>query len=64
MVGGGFVQVTPPSLGQEVELLFSFSSNNQSGVLLAAFSAAHSHRQVSSLTRVYQLLSKYIVLQK
>ncbi|XP_026219418.1 laminin subunit alpha-1 [Anabas testudineus] len=45
MVGGGFVQVTPPSLGQEVELLFSFSSNNQSGVLLAAFSAAHSHRQ-------------------
>uniref|UniRef100_A0A3Q1IIV8 Laminin subunit alpha-1 n=1 Tax=Anabas testudineus TaxID=64144 RepID=A0A3Q1IIV8_ANATE len=60
MVGGGFVQVTPPSLGQEVELLFSFSSNNQSGVLLAAFSAAHSHRQVSSLTHVYQVLSKYI----
>lgn len=46
MVVGGFVQVTPPSVGQEVELLFSFSSNNQSGVLLAALKAANSQRQV------------------
>ncbi|XP_067342410.1 laminin subunit alpha-1 isoform X1 [Channa argus] len=45
IVGGGFVQVTPPSLGHEPELLFSFSSNNQSGVLLAAFSDTHSNRK-------------------
>ncbi|KAK1884521.1 Laminin subunit alpha-1 [Dissostichus eleginoides] len=42
---GGFVQIAPPSLGQEAELLFSFSSNNQSGVLLAAFSDDKSQRQ-------------------
>ncbi|XP_068604397.1 laminin subunit alpha-1 [Brachionichthys hirsutus] len=35
---GGFVQIAPQSLGQEAELLFSFSTNNQSGVLLAALS--------------------------
>ncbi|XP_040922183.1 laminin subunit alpha-1 [Toxotes jaculatrix] len=45
VLGGGFVQIAPPSLGQEAELLFSFSSNNQSGVLLAAFSDGRSHRQ-------------------
>ncbi|KAK2859738.1 hypothetical protein Q5P01_004358 [Channa striata] len=45
MVGGGFVQVTPPSVGQEAEILFSFSSKNQSGVLLAALSDTHSNRQ-------------------
>ncbi|KAF3848325.1 hypothetical protein F7725_014822 [Dissostichus mawsoni] len=37
----------PPSLGQEAELLFSFSSNNQSGVLLAAFSDDKSQRSIS-----------------
>ncbi|XP_039983193.1 laminin subunit alpha-1 isoform X2 [Xiphias gladius] len=45
VLAGGFVQITPPSFRQEAELLFSFSSNNQSGVLLAAFSDDHSHRQ-------------------
>uniref|UniRef100_A0A3Q3N9Y2 Laminin subunit alpha-1 n=1 Tax=Mastacembelus armatus TaxID=205130 RepID=A0A3Q3N9Y2_9TELE len=45
VLGGGFVQITPSSLGHEVELLFTFSSNNQSGVLLAAFSDVHSQRQ-------------------
>ncbi|XP_035475536.1 laminin subunit alpha-1 isoform X2 [Scophthalmus maximus] len=45
VLSGGFVQIIPPSFGQEVELLFSFSSNNQSGILLAAFSEGRSHRQ-------------------
>ncbi|KAM6908341.1 laminin subunit alpha-1 [Lycodopsis pacificus] len=43
-VFGGFVQITPPSLGQEAELLFSFSTNNQSGVLLAVFSDERAQR--------------------
>lgn len=46
LLAGGYVQITPPSFGQEAELLFSFSSNNQSGVLLAAFSNDRSHKQV------------------
>ncbi|XP_071340289.1 laminin subunit alpha-1 [Trachinotus anak] len=41
----GFVQITPPTFSQEAEILLTFSSNNQSGVLLAAFSDDHSHRQ-------------------
>ncbi|XP_078018932.1 laminin subunit alpha-1 [Epinephelus lanceolatus] len=41
----GFVQIAPPSFRQEAELLFSFSTNNQSGVLLAAFSDDHTQRQ-------------------
>ncbi|XP_029004531.1 laminin subunit alpha-1 [Betta splendens] len=45
MVASGFVQIAPPSHGQEVELLFSFFSKNQSGVLLAVFSSAQSNRQ-------------------
>uniref|UniRef100_A0A3B4FBW2 Laminin subunit alpha 1 n=1 Tax=Pundamilia nyererei TaxID=303518 RepID=A0A3B4FBW2_9CICH len=42
---GCILKITPPSFGQEAELLFSFSSNNQSGVLLAAFSNDRSHKQ-------------------
>ncbi|KAM4718072.1 laminin subunit alpha-1 isoform 2-T2 [Anableps anableps] len=45
LLSGGFVQITPPSFGQEAELLFTFSSNNQSGVLLVAFSDDRAHRQ-------------------
>ncbi|XP_044032400.1 laminin subunit alpha-1 isoform X1 [Siniperca chuatsi] len=45
VLAGGFVQIAPRSLGQEAELLFSFSSNNQSGVLLAAFSDDRTQRQ-------------------
>ncbi|XP_029282402.1 laminin subunit alpha-1-like, partial [Cottoperca gobio] len=45
VLAGGFVQIAPPSLGQEAELLFSFSTNNQSGVLLAAFSDKRTQRQ-------------------
>ncbi|XP_031733781.1 laminin subunit alpha-1-like [Anarrhichthys ocellatus] len=45
-VFGGFIQITPPSLGQEAELLFSFSTNNQSGVLLAVFSDERAQRHV------------------
>ncbi|XP_037619286.1 laminin subunit alpha-1, partial [Sebastes umbrosus] len=45
VLAGGFVQIAPPSLGQEAELLFSFSTNNQSGVLLAAFSDERTQRQ-------------------
>ncbi|XP_029935743.1 laminin subunit alpha-1 [Myripristis murdjan] len=41
--GGGFVQLSPVSLGQQGELLLSFSSRNQSGVLLAAFSPDDTH---------------------
>ncbi|XP_061661394.1 laminin subunit alpha-1 [Syngnathoides biaculeatus] len=36
MLSSGFVEIAPVSLGQEAEILFSFKSNNQSGVLLAA----------------------------
>ncbi|XP_014912106.1 laminin subunit alpha-1 isoform X1 [Poecilia latipinna] len=45
LLSGGFVQIAPPSFGQEAEFLFTFSSNNQSGVLLAAFSDDRVHRQ-------------------
>ncbi|KAM7389954.1 hypothetical protein PAMA_008234 [Pampus argenteus] len=45
VLSGGFVQIAPRLLGQEAELLFSFSSNNQSGVLLAAFSDDHTQRK-------------------
>ncbi|KAM4543486.1 laminin subunit alpha-1 [Fundulus diaphanus] len=45
LLSGGFVQIAPPSFSQEAELLFTFSSNNQSGVLLAAFSDDRPHRQ-------------------
>ncbi|XP_054882520.1 laminin subunit alpha-1-like isoform X2 [Poeciliopsis prolifica] len=38
LLSGGFVQIAAPSFGQEAELLFTFSSNNQSGLLLVAFS--------------------------
>ncbi|XP_056219655.1 laminin subunit alpha-1 [Seriola aureovittata] len=41
----GFVQITPPAFSQEAEILLSFSSNNQSGVLLATFSDDRSLRQ-------------------
>uniref|UniRef100_A0A3B4WWD7 Laminin subunit alpha-1 n=1 Tax=Seriola lalandi dorsalis TaxID=1841481 RepID=A0A3B4WWD7_SERLL len=44
----GFVQITPPAFSQEAEILLSFSSNNQSGVLLATFSDDRSLRQVRS----------------
>uniref|UniRef100_A0A8P4GTB8 Laminin, alpha 1 n=1 Tax=Dicentrarchus labrax TaxID=13489 RepID=A0A8P4GTB8_DICLA len=46
VLAGGFVQIAPRSLGQEVELFLSFSTNNQSGVVLAAFSDDPTHRQV------------------
>ncbi|XP_032407316.1 laminin subunit alpha-1 isoform X2 [Xiphophorus hellerii] len=45
LLSGGFVQIAPPSFAQEAELLFTFSSNNQSGVLLAAFSDDRADRQ-------------------
>ncbi|KAM8731402.1 laminin subunit alpha-1 isoform 1-T1 [Acanthopagrus schlegelii] len=45
LLAGGFVQIAPQSLGQEVELLFSFTTNNQSGVLLAALSDDLTQRQ-------------------
>ncbi|MEQ2288472.1 hypothetical protein AMECASPLE_022900, partial [Ameca splendens] len=45
LLSGGFVQINPPSFSQEAELLFTFSSVNQSGVLLAAFSDDRAHRQ-------------------
>ncbi|XP_053198733.1 laminin subunit alpha-1 [Scomber japonicus] len=45
VLAGGFVQIAPRSLGQEAELLFSFSSKNQSGGLLAAFSDDLTQRQ-------------------
>ncbi|XP_061614328.1 laminin subunit alpha-1 isoform X2 [Phyllopteryx taeniolatus] len=45
MLSSGFVQIAPRSLGQEAEILFSFKSNNQSGVLLAAFTDNHAQRR-------------------
>ncbi|XP_073344237.1 laminin subunit alpha-1 [Pagrus major] len=45
LLAGGFVQIAPRSLGQEAELLFSFTTNNQSGVLLAAVSDDRIQRQ-------------------
>ncbi|XP_029979690.1 laminin subunit alpha-1 [Sphaeramia orbicularis] len=45
VLNAGFVQLAPRMLSQEAELLFSFSSNNQSGVLLAAFSDDLTQRQ-------------------
>ncbi|XP_065805141.1 laminin subunit alpha-1 [Labrus bergylta] len=47
LLASGFVQIANRSLGQEAELLFSFSSNNQSGVLLAALSATHKQHFLS-----------------
>ncbi|XP_047423850.1 laminin subunit alpha-1 [Mugil cephalus] len=41
----GFVQIVPPSFSHETEFLFSFSSTNQSGVLLASFSEDRGRRQ-------------------
>lgn len=46
MLPGGFVQIPPPSFSQEVELLLTFSSNKQSGLLLAAFGKDRAHKQV------------------
>ncbi|XP_058485060.1 laminin subunit alpha-1 isoform X1 [Solea solea] len=43
LLNTGFVQIPPTSLGREAELLFSFSSNNQSGILLAGFSSDRQH---------------------
>uniref|UniRef100_A0A8D0CXN5 Laminin subunit alpha-1 n=1 Tax=Sander lucioperca TaxID=283035 RepID=A0A8D0CXN5_SANLU len=45
LLAGGFVEIAAPSFGQEAELLFSFSSLNQSGVLLAAFSEERTQRK-------------------
>ncbi|XP_077410965.1 laminin subunit alpha-1 [Vanacampus margaritifer] len=45
MFSGGFVQIAPHALGQEAEFLFSFKSNNQSGILLAALTENHSQRR-------------------
>uniref|UniRef100_A0A671TW87 Laminin, alpha 1 n=1 Tax=Sparus aurata TaxID=8175 RepID=A0A671TW87_SPAAU len=45
LLAGGFVQIAPRSLGQEAELLFSFTTNNHSGVLLAALSDDRTQRQ-------------------
>ncbi|XP_027137087.1 laminin subunit alpha-1 isoform X2 [Larimichthys crocea] len=45
VLAGGFVQIAPRPLAQEAELLFSFSTKNQSGVLFAAFSDDRTHRQ-------------------
>ncbi|XP_042350009.1 laminin subunit alpha-1-like [Plectropomus leopardus] len=44
VLAGGFVQIVSPPLRHEAELLFSLSTNNQSGVLLAAFSDDQSQR--------------------
>lgn len=38
LFGPGFVELTPWSISQETELMFTFSSRNQSGLLLAALS--------------------------
>lgn len=38
--------MAPRALGPEVQLLLSFSTNNQSGILLAAVAGDHSQRQV------------------
>ncbi|XP_061877295.1 laminin subunit alpha-1 isoform X1 [Entelurus aequoreus] len=45
ILNGGFVQIAPRSLGQEAEILVSFRSNNQSGVLLAALTDNPAQRQ-------------------
>ncbi|KAM9826836.1 laminin subunit alpha-1 [Neosynchiropus ocellatus] len=42
---GGFVQTSFRSLGSDMELLFSFSSKNLSGILLTAFSDARVPKQ-------------------
>ncbi|CAJ1081613.1 laminin subunit alpha-1 isoform X3 [Xyrichtys novacula] len=47
LLTGGFVQIAPRSFSQEAELLFSFSSKNQSGVLLAALSDTHKQHFLS-----------------
>lgn len=46
LLSGGFVQISPCSLGPEAELLLSFTTKNQSGVLLAAFGDHRNDRQV------------------
>ncbi|XP_077592476.1 laminin subunit alpha-1 [Stigmatopora nigra] len=43
--GGGYVQMPGASLEQEAEILFSFTSNKPSGVLLAALTQKPSQRQ-------------------
>ncbi|TNM96650.1 hypothetical protein fugu_016311 [Takifugu bimaculatus] len=45
LLTSGFVQMAPRALGPEVELLFSFSTNNRSGILLAAVSDDHVQRR-------------------
>ncbi|KAM9775357.1 laminin subunit alpha-1 isoform 2-T2 [Syngnathus typhle] len=45
MLSAGFIQIAPRPLAQEAEFLFSFKSNNQSGILLAAFTDDLSQRR-------------------
>lgn len=59
VLAGGFVQIAPRSLGQEAELLFSFYSNNQSGVLLAAFSNDRTQRHVRQTDRRHVMTHLY-----
>lgn len=54
LLARGFVQIAPRSLGQEAELLFSFSTSNHSGVLLSAFSDDRTQRQVRQVRLVRQ----------
>ncbi|XP_029698573.1 laminin subunit alpha-1 isoform X2 [Takifugu rubripes] len=51
LLTGGFVQMAPRALGPEVELLFSFSTNNRSGILLAAVTDDHVQRRVGRKVR-------------
>lgn len=46
LLSAGFIQISPRSLGPEAELLLSFTTENQSGVLLAAFGDHRNDRQV------------------
>ncbi|KAM3860333.1 laminin subunit alpha-1 [Diretmus argenteus] len=43
VLNGGFLQLPARSLGHQGELLLSFSSNNQSGILLAALNGDNTH---------------------
>ncbi len=61
MLAGGFVQIAPQSFGQEEELIFSFSTNNQSGVLLAAFSDDQTQRQVRQTDALHTCASGYAI---
>ena len=47
LLAGGFVQIPPRSLRLEEEILLSFSTNNQSGIVLAGFSDDQVQRQVN-----------------